>query len=102
MPPGSTEAPTGAPTSPYVPGNLESPVSGTSTDAYNGLQFDVTNLGDTDVIVNKFSVLFASSGTQHIEVWYREGSEVSLRGPTGTMGSFLEEASQLNCGAETR
>ena len=47
-----------------------------SADTFNGLQFDVENLGLQPVIVNSFSARFASMGYHHMEVWMREGSHM--------------------------
>lgn len=79
MRPGSTYAPSAAPTNLYTPGMLESP-SEVSTEEVNGLQFDVENSGSDPVFVNKFDVRFASAGTHHIEVWMREGSHKGSSG----------------------
>jgi hypothetical protein len=74
MKPGSTQSPTAAPTTPSTPGTIERSITGVSSDEFNGLQFDIENLGSSDVIVTKFSVLFSSSGTKNIEIWMRNGS----------------------------
>jgi len=75
MKPGTNSAaPTPSPTEPFTHGTIENPRTGNSLEEVNGLQFDVKNLGEEDVIINKFSFLMASTGTHPIEVWYRDGS----------------------------
>jgi len=71
---GSTQSPTPSPTVSSTPDIIETKITSSSADEFNGLQFDVKNLHADDVIINKFSVRFSSSGTKHVEVWYREGS----------------------------
>jgi hypothetical protein len=70
--PGSTESPTAAPTEPYTSGTIESVNSGTP-ESFNGVQFSIRNLGSEDIIINNLSVLFDSSGTKQLEIWFREG-----------------------------
>lgn len=99
MPPDVTEAPTTSPTSPYTPGTITSeiPSTGINTDSFNGLQFDVDNMGDTDIIVNKLSVLFSTTGTHHIEVWHRDGSH---KGSTGACENWNNWCGQWSKVAE--
>mmetsp|Transcript_23841 Transcript_23841/g.51509 ORF Transcript_23841/g.51509 Transcript_23841/m.51509 type:complete len:1410 (+) Transcript_23841:159-4388(+) len=76
MQPGSTQAPSMAPTEPFSPGIITSPITGLTEDLreFYGVQFDVDNLGAEDVIINSFNVHIASPGTKNVEVWYRDGS----------------------------
>eukprot|EP00584_Thalassiosira_punctigera_P007945 CAMPEP_0172538382 /NCGR_PEP_ID=MMETSP1067-20121228/9762_1 /TAXON_ID=265564 ORGANISM="Thalassiosira punctigera, Strain Tpunct2005C2" /NCGR_SAMPLE_ID=MMETSP1067 /ASSEMBLY_ACC=CAM_ASM_000444 /LENGTH=1434 /DNA_ID=CAMNT_0013323865 /DNA_START=104 /DNA_END=4408 /DNA_ORIENTATION=- len=80
---GSTQAPTTAPTEPFSPDALTSPVaeSGEVKD-FNGVQFDVDNTGDDFAIITSFDVHFKSTGSKHIEVWSRSGSHKG-----GSLGS---------------
>ena len=68
--PGSTAMPTMAPTIPSTPGILLHS-SASNADSSNGLQFDVTNTGDKDVIVNSIGVPLSTSGSQHLDVWFK-------------------------------
>lgn len=68
--PGSTAMPTMAPTIPSTPGSLLHS-SASNAGSSNGLQFDVTNTGDKDVIVNYIGVPLSTSGSQHLDVWFR-------------------------------
>lgn len=68
--PGSTAMPTMAPTIPSTPGILLHS-SASNADTSNGLQFDVTNTGAKDVIVNYLGVPLSTTGSQHLDVWFR-------------------------------
>jgi len=74
MQPGTTIAPSLAPTAPYQSGNaLQSTTQSDVDEEVNGLQFDITNGGLETAIIKQFDVLFATAGTHHVEVWMKEG-----------------------------
>lgn len=100
MRPGSTESPTMAPTMPYTPGLIESPISGAATASFNGLQFDVDNMGAEDVIVNKLSVVFSASGTKAIEVWYRSGSHKGTTSGCDNWNNWCGDWTMLTSGSK--
>jgi len=74
IPPGSTLAPTAAPTALTAQGSLEVARSGVDYYQVMGLQFAVVNLGIKDVIVTGLEFLLAQAGTHRVEVWYRDGT----------------------------
>lgn len=76
MRPGATQAPSFAPTTPYSTETLTSAIAESDSDHKHsfGVQFDMENLMDHPITVTSFNAHFASTGTQHVEVWYRKGS----------------------------
>jgi hypothetical protein len=100
MRPGSTQSPTAAPTQPYTPGSITTDITSPTT-SFKGIQFDIENLGQEDLIVNSFSVLFGSAGSKHVEIWYREGSHSETTSGCDGWNNWCNKWTKLNSGYVT-
>ena len=77
-----SKAPTMAPTIMSTPGSLDSLSHDPAVHALHvhGVQFDMENLLDDDIVVTNFGVAFEAPGTYSLEVWSREGSHEGSAG----------------------